>query len=34
VRTQRNWGPLLEVEPGHAVASLIEDTTDPKGGIA
>jgi len=34
VRTERNWGPLLEVEPGHAVASLIEDTTDPKGGIA
>lgn len=24
VRTERNWGPLLEVEPGHAVASLRE----------
>jgi len=34
VRTQRNWGPLLEVEPGHAVASLIENPTDQKGGLA
>ena len=33
VRTERNWGPLLEVEPGHAVASLLEPT-DSKGGLA
>ena len=25
VRTERNWGPLIEVEPGHAVASLLTE---------
>lgn len=30
VRRRRDWGPLVEVAPGHAVA----DSPDPNGGVA